>query len=326
MAAPTELRFCWWNVQDFAHFDPAQAVIDRWPRSADEYAEKSRRVIAAFDAMFGNSYPDVIGLCEITRTAAEALQRSRLPAHHLIFTEAGDPLAFQVVLFIRQGRGLERRMAWFPEDVSAGTRPMGVVRYFSRKAHILFVACHWPAFDESTSREARRRCADSLRGGIYDFLFPQTAAAVPRHVVVFGDFNTEPHDELFADTLYASRDRDHARRRRHHTDESVRRVRLYNCGWRHVGESHSHGDAEPVERRVGTYYSASVHEWRTYDQVLVSGGLLTSTIPQLDERELLVRTDVGNLIENKPAKFRFENGMGYGLSDHYPLSGRIVLG
>lgn len=81
-----------------------------------------------------------------------------------------------------------------------------------------------------------------------------------------------------------------------------------------------------MERRVGTYYSASVHEWRTYDQVLVSGGLLTSTIPQLDERELLVRTDVGNLIENKPAKFRFENGMGYGLSDHYPLSGRIVLG
>jgi hypothetical protein len=325
MAAPTELRFCWWNVQDFAHFDPSQAVIDRWPRTIVEYAEKSRRVVAAFDKMFGKSDPDVIGLCEITRKAAEELQRLRFPAHRLIFTEAGDPVAFQVVLLIRERSGLDGRMAWFPDDVSAGTRPMGVVRYFSRKTHILFVACHWPAFDESTSREARRRCADTLRGGIYDFLHPQTEAAIPRHVVVFGDFNTEPHDELFADTLYASRDRDHARRRRHHTDEPIRRVRLYNCGWRLVGESHSHGQAEPVERRVGTYYSVSKHEWRTYDQVLASGGLLTGKTPYLDERELLVRTDAGNLIDNKPAKFRFENGVGDGLSDHYPLTGRIAL-
>ncbi len=326
MAAPTELRFCWWNVQDFAHFDPSQSVIKRWPRTAAEYAEKSRRVVAAFDKMFGKSDPDVIGLCEITRKAAEQLQQSRFPAHRLIFTEAGDPFAFQVVLLIRQGNGLEKRGPWVPRDVSAGTRSMGVVRYYSRKTHILFVACHWPAFDEPTSRDARRRCADTLRGGIYDFLFPQSAPAIPRHVVAFGDFNTEPHDELFADTLYASRDRDHARRQRHHTDESVRRVRLYNCGWRFTGESHSHGQAEPSERRVGTFYRVSAHEWRTYDQVLVTGGLLTGSAPYFDEGELLVRTDAGNLIDNKPAKFRFENGVGYGLSDHYPLSGRIVLG
>jgi hypothetical protein len=326
MAAPTELRFCWWNVQDFAHFDPSQAVIDRWPRTAAEYAEKTRRVLAAFDAMFGPSPPDIIGLCEITRTAAEALRRARLPDHQIIFTDAGDPFAFQVVLFIRDKRGLQKRIEWIPEDVSAGTRPMGVIRYLSTNAHILFVACHWPAFEESTSREARRRCADTLRGGIYDFLFPRTPATIPRHVVAFGDFNTEPHDDLFTDTLYASRDRDHARRRRHHTDEPVRRVRLYNCGWRLVGESHSHGQAEPTERRVGTYYSASKHEWRTYDQVLVTGGLLTGKTPYLDEGELLIRTDAGNLIDNKPAKFRVENGVGYGLSDHYPLTGRIVLG
>jgi hypothetical protein len=41
---------------------------------------------------------------------------------------------------------------------------------------------------------------------------------------------------------------------------------------------------------------------------------------------LLVRTDAGNLTHHKPAKFGFENGVGYGVFDHYPLSGRIVLG
>lgn len=79
-------------------------------------------------------------------------------------------------------------------------------------------------------------------------------------------------------------------------------------------------------RRVGSYYHAKSHEWRTYDQVLVTGGLLSPRAPYFDESELLVRSDVGNLVEGKPAKFVFENGVGSGLSDHYPLSGRIVLG
>jgi hypothetical protein len=326
MAAPPDLRFCWWNVQDFAHFDAARSLFDRWPSSTDEYAEKRRRVIAAFDAMFGSNEPDVIALGEITRPAAEDLQRVKFPGHDLVLTHVGDQVAFQVAILIRQGTKVSGREAWFAEGVSAETRPMGVVQYYSRKASILFVACHWPAFDERTSLEARRRCGDTVRNGVYDFLFPRQEAITPRHVVVFGDFNAEPHDDLFGDTLYASRDRDHARRRPHHTDEAVRRVRLYNCGWRLAGESHPHGAAEPVVRQVGTYYSETRHEWRTYDQVLVTGGLLTRTVPYFDEGALLIRTDAGNLTDDKPGKFLFANGVGSGLSDHYPLTGRIAIG
>jgi len=292
MAAPRELRFCWWNVQDFAHFDPNRSAMARWPTSVAEYEEKRRRLETAFDAMFGADVPEVIGLCEITRTAARELQKRKLQDHDLILSEPLATDAFQVVLFIRRNRSLARRRSLIAEDVSEGTRPMCAAVLEEPSAGVLFVACHWPAFDKPTSKESRRRCADTLRGGVYDFLFPRRPAATPRHVVVIGDLNAEPFDDLFELTLYASRDRDHARQRSHHTDGSVSRARLYNCGWRLLGERTPHGLPESPERRVGTYYQASSRSWRTYDQVLVSGGLLTGQAPYLDEAALLVRSDV----------------------------------
>lgn len=325
MATPRELRFCWWNVQDFAHFDANRSLMERWPTSLDQYREKRRRVDAAFDAMFGVDVPDVIGLCEITKAAAEDLQGRRFPNHELVLSSPGDDLPFQIAVFLRRGRSLSDRQVWEASDVSEGTRPMCVAQYQTRKAHILFVACHWPAFDETTSAEARRRCADRLRRGVYDFLYPKREVATPRYVIAFGDFNTEPHDELFKATLYASRDRDHARRRPHPTDDNVSRARMYNCGWRLFGEESPHGVVPPAARRVGTYYQMSSHLWRTFDQVLATGGLLTDQPPLFDEATLRVRTDVGNLIDGKPAKFEYEFGVGSGLSDHYPLTGRVVL-
>lgn len=99
------------------------------------------------------------------------------------------------------------------------------------------------------------------------------------------------------------------------------RTRLYGCGWRLLGEEFPHATAGEVARRVGTCYSETLCEWRTYDHVLVTGGLLTEREPFLDETALLIRSDVGNLVEGKPAKFAFAGG----LSDHYPLTGRIAL-
>ena len=252
MATPRELRFCWWNVQDFAHFDANRALVERWPASADQYLEKHRRVEAAFDGMFGTDMPDVIGLCEITKAAAEDLRRRRFPDHDLVLGEPDDPYAFQVAMLIRGKRSLSPRPAWVANDVSDRTRPMCVVQYLTRKAHILFVACHWPAFNEETSEEARRRCADRLRGGVFDFLHPPRPVATPRSVFVFGDFNTEPHDDMFGVTLYSSRDRDIARRTSHHTDRGLKRTRLYNCGWRLLGEELPHGIPSPTTRRCGT--------------------------------------------------------------------------
>ncbi len=326
MATPRELRFCWWNVQDFAHFDANRVGYEgRWPFSPDQYAEKRRRVEAAFDAMFGADLPDLIGLCEITKAAAEELQRRRFPDHELVLGEPAEPLAFQVAMLIRRDRALTARSPILVEDGTAETRPMCVVDHRTRIAHTRFIACHWMAFEEPKSDELRGRSADSLRREIYEFMVPRRPTSTPRHVVVFGDFNAEPHDGHFGMKLSASRDRDHARKRTHHTDGAVSRTRLYGCGWRLLGEEEPHGGRVPSARRAGTYFGAKLGEWRTYDHVLVTGELLTGQPPYFDESMLLIRSEVGNLADGKPAKFAFENGIGTGLSDHYPLSGRIVL-
>lgn len=324
--ATRELRFCWWNVQDFAHFDANRSAVPRWPASVGEYEEKRRRVEAAFDAMFGSDLPEIVGLCELTRAAAEDLQRRSFPDHELVLGDPAEPVEFQVALLLRRGSQLSAREPWFVWNGTSETRPMCVAQYYTRRVHLLFVGCHWTAFETPESRELRGRCADALRDGIYTFLVPPRDVSTPRHVVVFGDFNAEPQDDLFRLKLSASRDRDHARQRAHHADEPVSRTRLYDCGWRLLGEERPHGLSGTSARRVGTCYSDKLSEWRTYDHVLVTGGLLGDQPPYFDESSLLVRTDTGNLVDGKPAKFTFENGVWAGLSDHYPLTGRVVLG
>lgn len=327
MAFPAELRFAWWNVCNFAHFDPNRSAFDRWPASVDAYTAKRHRVEVAFDNLFGRDPPELIGCCELTRVAADDLRTRKLANHDLVLSNPNDPTEFQIAVFVRRRVGLTERLPIFGVDVPASTRPMCVVDFQNRNATIRFVFGHWPAFDEPRSVENRGRMADALRADVYDFLYPKRPVKLPRHVVAVGDFNAEPFDDLFGLKLSASRDRDHARQRPHHTDEVVRGVRLYNCGWRFLGESHAHPlPATPV-RRVGTYYHALSREWRTFDQVLVTGGLLAVTPPFLDETRLLTRTDVGNLTaDGKPARFEYTNGVPSGLSDHYPVTGTIVLG
>ena len=74
----SELRFLWWNVCNFAHFEPTLSSIDRWPNSQAMYEAKLRRIEDALTAMYGERLPELIGFCEITRKAAETLQSSRL--------------------------------------------------------------------------------------------------------------------------------------------------------------------------------------------------------------------------------------------------------
>ena len=203
---------------------------------------------------------------------------------------------------------------------------MLIVELLRIECHIRFAFCHWPAFDEVVSQEHRGRVADALRGDVYAFMNPSETTVFPRDYIALGDFNTEPFDELFETKLYAFRDRERSRQKPHYSDPDVRRVRLYNCGWRHLGEKQPHGFDVASDGHAGTYYQASKHIWRTYDQLLVTGGLLSEKPPVLDESQLFVRTDTGILsVDGKPRKFEFDNGIASGLSDHIPITGTIIL-
>ena len=146
-----------------------------------------------------------------------------------------------------------------------------------------------------------------------------TSARRPRHRL-----KNDRSDRPVRDRGHAG-DRDRSRQKPHHSDVDVSRLRLYNCSWRHLGEGHPHS-LDVASGHAGTYYQASTHMWRTFDQVMVTGGLLSEKPPLLDESQLFVRTDTGNLTtQGKPTKFEFVNGVASGISDHLPITGRIIL-
>jgi hypothetical protein len=185
-------------------------------------------------------------------------------------------------------------------------------------------ACHWTARFSDESYHHRADVARYLNGEIYDFL----RAAPPgnrHHAVVVGDFNEEPFG-LLEERFHATRDRGNSRRREHYTDQDVKRIRLYNCAWRWLGELRPHLGGKPDGEVAGTYYWREKKCWRTLDQVIVTGTLLTDQVPYLDESHLEVLVSpslVGN--DNRPQQFRWNNGNPEGISDHLPVRGRIIL-
>jgi endonuclease/exonuclease/phosphatase family metal-dependent hydrolase len=326
MGASRFLTFAWWNLHDFAHYDPLRAVHKRWPKEPARYEAKRDRILAAFAELFFDGYPDLLAVCEITYEAAEDLA-SRLPSGYSI--AAPQPRmqfdGFQVVVFFRNGIGLTRELPLIPtdtEDVPQGTRPMIPV-HLTIKGHVIrFIACHWTAID--SSNVTRERLADVLKRNVYDFLEPEVpVAGQARHVIVLGDLNEEPMSALFEERLLGMRGRS-STRIRHARDAAVKRIRLYNASWRYLGEQILHGGVErPAVGPAGTCFLPG-YGWRTLDHVLVSCGLLTAMPPYLDEARTGVAwtaTMVDNDGRSKPFGARSDQGV----SDHLPIVGRLVI-
>jgi endonuclease/exonuclease/phosphatase family metal-dependent hydrolase len=202
---------------------------------------------------------------------------------------------------------------------------MAVVDY-TRSGHcVRFIFCHWTAFGETSGR-TRERLAETVSAHAYEFFHnPRRTATVP-HVVIVGDLNAEPFDAVFLNRLHASRDRDYSRQPAHWTDGDVRRVRFYNAGWRLLGERHPHDPSGAPQHWAGTYYNANDREWHTYDQVLVTGDLLGGNPPYLEESTFGIIPLSGCFgASGRPEAFSWTNGVSSGLSDHLPLTGRIVF-
>ena len=106
----------------------------------------------------------------------------------------------------------------------------------------------------------------------------------------------------------------------------MKRVRLYNCAWRWLGESGPHLGTTPAGEVAGTYFWKENNCWRTLDHVLVNGTLLTDQVPYLDESQLGVVTGPFlQGVQGRPQRFQWNNGKPTGVSDHLPIRGRIVL-
>ncbi|MDY3559805.1 endonuclease/exonuclease/phosphatase family protein [Gemmata sp. JC673] len=318
------IRFAWWNVNNFAHYDVAHASEPRWPREPAAYAAKCARVDAALQHLVATQAPDVLGLGEITAAAAEELQSRLLSGYELIFPDAAPGAQFQIAVFHRTGALFQQQWPLFADGVPRTTRGMPLLDCTRAKHCVRFIFCHWTAFGDN-SETYRERLAETVSAHAYDFLNDPTQTATIPHVVVLGDLNIEPFATVFRDRLNASRDRDRSRQRAHPSDREVRRVRFYNASWRLLGERHAHDEAAS-QQWAGTYYNAGDRAWHTYDQLLVTGGLLGSSPPYLEESSLEI-VPLPGCIEagGKPEAFTWLSGVASGLSDHLPITGRIIF-
>jgi hypothetical protein len=322
--AQPSLRFAWWNLNDFAHYDPTRAGEHRWPLERAEYTEKCARVDRALRVLAVAHAPDLFGFGEITRGAAEELRDRVFRGYELCLANPEDE-TLQVAVFFRTGLNFHPQTPLLGVHVPRTTREMPVLHFTSPGYDIRFVFCHWTAFG-TNSGVYRERLAETVSSD--SFAFVEATAALGRigHVVVLGDLNIEPFDPILGTRLLGARDRGRAAARPHHTDRDVRRVRFYNPSWWLLGERHAHNAHGPLPHWAGTYYNSIKRAWHTYDQVLVTGGLLGAAAPYFDE--VGFRAGTGALVlepNEKPERFEWSSGSPRGLSDHLPLIGRIVL-
>lgn len=322
------LSFCWWNLHDFAHFDASRASERRWPKRAEDFEAKRDRILEALRELFARGFPDLLAVCEVTREAASDLSSRMSPAFDVAVapTYPHDD-GFQVAVIYRKGIGLSADLpllSFENLDVSEETRPMIPVRYTQAGQVIRFVACHWTSFDTSRCRATRRKLADYLRGDIYEFLQPTiSGAAANRHAVILGDLNEEPTSPVFEEHLWAARDHTSARRTAHQRDQNQRRVRLYNAAWRYMGEQVAYSGGPPISGMAGTFYNKKLG-WRTFDHLMVSGGLLRAPPPYFDEANTRVAVNAAMRIPSGLLR-PFEAAGKPGISDHLPIVGRIIL-
>jgi hypothetical protein len=331
MGRPTRtLRFVWWNVQDFGHFAPDRAGKKRWPGSTEEYGEKRRRVELVLQRLSRDGPPQILAFAEITDTALREIRDHLFPGYgvHVLGSLYTKP-DFRLGIIYDPSTGFEGEDFLEVTNVPETARPMAILDHRSSGNRIRFYACHWTARTGNGGDKWRTLSAQALGMSAYGFLHPQETAEA-RHVVILGDLNEEPFG-LLEEWLYAFRDRTRATTPEHHTDQPIRRLRLYNCTWRMMGEQYA--NPCPTEGRDvgGSHYWRDENRWHSYDQVIVSGTLLGGIPPFLDERELRVacgRNDLPDELlgaDGLPQKFEWDNGNPRGLSDHLPICGRIVL-
>jgi hypothetical protein len=320
------LRFLWWNVQLFAHYDERRRSHEEWPMTPEEAVAKRDRIAAVLRQLFGDDPPELLGFAEATRQAMFGLRDRGFPGYEVVSLDLlpAKPEFHVAMLYRGEGGQFQEQGPLVLDRAPRGTRAMAVLDYLLPGHCIRIIACHWTPRFSQRSEGVRADLAWYLNGEVYEFLQGATDGD-RRHVLILGDLNEEPYG-LLENRLYASRDRAPSRRKEHYADRDQRRVRLYNCAWRYLGERYPHRGGSVAGDTAGTYYWAKEGTWHTFDHVIATGSLLTPSPPFLDETSVRVAT-CPLLLESggRPLKFAWNNGNPDGVSDHLPVVGRVVL-
>jgi endonuclease/exonuclease/phosphatase family metal-dependent hydrolase len=331
----TTVSCVFWNVHNLYPYLPNKTPTKTenwWPASPAEYAQKVSAVVAVLRGMPGGT-PDLMAFCEVAcpkkvagLDAVGDVAKALGPAFAHYTGVEGDQRGITCAVVWNTGRLTEdssaRRLVAVQDDVTGGAygRPILQVEFGASGSPQPFTLLvnHWTSRREENT-EGRRMLAGYhlvrlvqskvVKGGGY--------TGDPKALVVaVGDFNDEPYDKSLVDPsgrsgrALVSRDRTAVLRRRPATVAPV----LYNAGWRLLGERQTRSEevASGKEKPAGTYLFGEIGEgqWSTFDQVLVSAGMLEGPVPVFDERALEVYC---------PPQLVGPDGQADMTSDHFPI-------
>jgi endonuclease/exonuclease/phosphatase family metal-dependent hydrolase len=260
----------------------------------------------------GWSAPTIVALCEIeNRYVLERLRKDtplKAIPYKIIHKESPDFRGIDVALLYNNEQFYPVQYAYYPLKNEAGEiRNSREILYVSGivggidTVHI-FVN-HWPSRYSGVmeTRELRNDAAKLLREKI-DELFKLNKRS---KIVILGDFNDQPKDESMVKYLNAKL-----------VNDTLLNSELYNLSYTWLNAD------------LGTLKYQS--QWFVFDQIIVSGGLLSSQEGVFTKPEWASISNLPYLIE-RDEKYggqkllRTYTGFKYtgGFSDHFPVSLKI---
>lgn len=305
---PPSLRFAWWNTGVAPPWIESQASL--------EHREIATRIVERLIVAEGCAF---VGLGEVRREPVLTWLPDKLHANWAaISDQSGNRNDSDIGLLYDRSRLdlVDQFLVTVPfagSDVRAGH--VAILRTTDGFAPAAFVVAlaHWRADmgDIADAAARRSRAAQGLRDAISKQM--DDSSSTP-HVLVMGDFNTEPfHDELRTD-LPTARARDVVRE--HSRVEKTNDLLLYNPCWRLLGEQRP-WTGSMIPSFAGSYRTQTRSRpsaWRTFDQILVSGSLLGTRGWVLREDQLRLWTDDVVFDPSRPSFLK--EGV-----DHLPICG-----
>ena len=277
--------------------------------NSDRYYEKLNHIARVVTDLGGDSYPSLVGLCEIENLdVLEGLILStslKEAGYEIIHKESPDYRGIDVALLYRPGDFslLEYKtwQVWFPFDEGYSTREVLYAAGELPTKDVLHVFInHWPSRGggELETRPKRIFVAEMVRSKVDSLLAEDPDAKI----VITGDFNDEPSDLSIISGLNA-----------YYTFDNPENNRLYN-------PSHY------LQKNIYTGSYKYKGSWNMLDQFIISGSLLDTSdniyssqydVHLFEEDYLLEKDDT--YMGVKPYRTYLGPYYNGGYSDHLPV-------
>ena len=308
-----ELYVAFWNVENlFDTRDDRRTHDDEFtPSGGNNWTEerlnqKFKKLAQVINEMNGGRGPDILGLAEVeNRQVLESLVRGHLKRRYaIVHRDSPDERGIDCALLYDPSVLKLEGSRFILVRLAAGDRTRDIVETELRTggAALHVFVNHWPSRWEGAEKSEPKRClaAAVLRRRVDELL----QASANSDLLVMGDFNDLPSDRSVVEVLKA-------------TGERGRLVpgQLLNSTW-------------PVhlDKTIGTMKYRG--EWMTFDQIVVSQGLLDRTGFSWAKPEACVFMRDYLLVREgrfRGNPFRTYAGQYYvgGYSDHLPIYCRI---